>query len=251
MQFQAYSVAYTDHGPVIQVQTRELREQVCSTCHASFLPTFGPDICPYCGESGTYLSLEEWLLYSDMPDWYVPVSEQGAGAYTKDIRGIIRAMWQGKMDYDQAWVQMLLTIELGLTAAWYEGALLCKVSPSELSPDERMELRDVIHKEQTYITNLLSFVDANSKANGGKLKSVLPRADTWGLRYADVVNRAKLMACADQKLQWTINYVRKVKQNCKSCLKLDGKVKRTSYWAREEVQPQNPPNPKLDCGGWT
>lgn len=173
-----------------------------------------------------------------------------ASLYGRELRGIVRALWGGVLDFDQAFSMFQSTVRIGLTRAWHEGAILCNIAPADLSAAERQALASVIFTEFNSIFSFLLSVEQGSKANGGKVAPLLSRVNMWTLRYPDVVTRAQLMACADQPLEWVINAVRHVKENCDSCLRLNGKVKRASYWARAGVQPQNPPNDKLICGGW-
>lgn len=198
------------------------------------------------------LILSESIII-DEDDGYIdidtPLSESAA-SYARDLRGIARALWNGSMDFDQSFALFQDTVRLGLTRAWYEGAKECGIQPSELSPEELTALRDVLYSENIHIFGFLDYVQLNNKKSGGKFGVLSSRIDTWALRYPDVINRAKLMACADQKLEWMNNAVRVVKVNCSSCLRLNGKVKRASYWQRVDVHPQMPPNPKLECGGW-
>jgi len=177
-------------------------------------------------------------------------AKTGAANYRLDIRAAVRGLWKGVFDYYQFFDSMISTIQRRLTQAWYEGAEAVGVQPSELTPEERLALRNVISDEINHVDDFAQEIAAGSQANGGKLTPLLRRAEMWAARYEDVVNRAKLMAGKDQKLQWTINYTRVVKVNCPSCLKLSGKIKRASYWQREDVHPQQPPNPKLECEGW-
>jgi hypothetical protein len=120
--------------------------------------------------------------------------------------------------------------------------------PADLSPEEKTALRQAIFHEENYIGRLAIDIEAGSKANGGLLRPLMARGQVWVNRYLDIVNRAKVMACADQKLKFA--RIRPTKDPCASCAKLEGKVKRASYWKRVDVRPQNPPNPYLDCGGW-
>jgi hypothetical protein len=53
------------------------------------------------------------------------------------------------------------------------------------------------------------------------------------------------MACGDGKFKWVLGPT----EHCTTCAKLEGLVKRGSWW-RDNVLPQNPPNEKLECGGW-
>lgn len=174
-----------------------------------------------------------------------------AGEYARELRGIARALWNGSMDFDQAFSLFTSTIRLRLQSAWYEGAKACGILPAELSPEELMAMGSVIASEDSRVYQFLDWILQNNKASGGKFAPVQRRANTWALRYDDVVNRAKLQACADQKLEWVFNALGVTKSPCYTCqVKLNGKVKRASYWRRVGVQPQNPPNAMLECGGW-
>jgi hypothetical protein len=114
-----------------------------------------------------------------------------------------------------------------------------------MTPEERVRLEQIITREINLLAPFLNDIDQNSKANGGKRGTAYSRLDTWINRYRDVVNQAKVSACADMKMRWTLGPT----EHCKSCFRLSGKVKRGSYW-NDHVLPQNPPNGLLECGGW-
>ena len=174
----------------------------------------------------------------------------GSVNYRRGIRAAIRGYWSAAWDYNQFTDGMVTAIHMGIPTAWYEGAAACGIMPADLSPEEKTALRQAIFHEENYIARLAQVVEAGSKANGGKLGPLMARAGTWIARYHDIVNRAKVMACADQKLRWTLHGAHVTKEPCSTCVKLNGKVKRASYWKRVGVQPQNPPNPSLECLGW-
>ena len=167
--------------------------------------------------------------------------------YQKDIRGVMRAFWNGTVDFDQFFDLMLDTVRLGLTRIWNAGAAECGIQPSELSPEEKTKLAQMINSENTHIFEVADFIEQNSKANGGKFRQILPRAALWGQRGLDAFNQAKILACGDQKLKWNYD---PAKENCPSCKRLNGKVKRASFWRRSGIRPQNPPNNSIACGGW-
>ena len=171
----------------------------------------------------------------------------GAANYRGGIRSAARGLWTGAMDYYQAFEAIDAAIRQGIPKAWYEGAKICGIDPNELSPEERMAMQTALFNELNYVNGFLMFIEDGSKANGGKWGAVAARAELWVNRYNSTVNQAKVMACADQKLQWILG---PTKEHCGSCLKLHGKVKRASYWDRVGVRPQNAPNDKLECGGW-
>ena len=145
---------------------------------------------------------------------------------------------------------MRLAIERGLTDAWTEGAKKCGIAIDELSPDEQLALSDAIDGQLTFVPGFANDIIAGSKANKGKLTPLFQRTDLWVNQYPSVVSQAQTMACADQKLKWVLHGAHFTQDPCVSCIKLDGKIKRASFWLKRDVKPQDPPNPNLECDGW-
>jgi len=175
------------------------------------------------------------------------IDERRAAEYAKNIRGVARGLWQGALDFDQAFELMLNTIRIGLTQNWYAGALQCGVRPADISPQERAQLNGIIFRENNRVAQFLTFVEENNRESGAKLATVITRADIWGRRGLEVQSEARVTACGDQKLVWRLGAT---EEHCEQCAALDGKVKRASYWERSGLRPQNPPNAELQCGGW-
>lgn len=167
--------------------------------------------------------------------------------YRKNMRGIMHSFWAGTIDFDQFFELMFSQVRIGLTQAWYSGAAECGIAPADMTPEEKAKLNEKIFNETARISSVADFIEQNSKANGGKFATVKVRAALWGQRALDVFNTAKAMACGDEKLEWVWN---PEKEHCSSCGRLNGKVKRASYWVRVGILPQSPPNSKLKCGGW-
>jgi len=176
----------------------------------------------------------------------VQLAETLAG-YRMAIRSPVRGLWTGHLDYDQFFDAMMAAIRRGFTQAWYQGARECGIAPNELKPDERLALEAAINNEFQFIDGLGSYVEANSKANKGKLGRSFARTKSWINRYNSLRNQAKLSACGDKKLTWRLG---KTEEHCRSCLALSGKTKRASQWKAAGIQPQNAPNEKLVCGGF-
>ena len=113
----------------------------------------------YCAKCGTYCN----------PFGLGELSEQDTSAsYARDLRGVVRALWQGVIDSQQAIDLLFDTVRLGLIRAWAEGARECGIQPADYSAREKMELALLISQEQSYIIGLVDFVVANSKAEGKK-----------------------------------------------------------------------------------
>ncbi len=164
--------------------------------------------------------------------------------YQAAIKRGVYGLWSGKLDASEAFAHMWLAIEKGLMWAWYSGASECGISPDELSTEERAALGDAIYNELYYLERLIYDVARNNKASGYPLSGWNVRLAMWTNRYNDVVNRAKMMACGDQKLKWNLG---PTKEHCNDCSRLNGKVKRASTWAASGWTPQGH---NLECKGY-
>lgn len=183
---------------------------------------------------------------------YLEELSRGGIGYRTTLRGLTRALWNEAMDFNTVFADFDDVVRIGLRRAWFAGAAECGISPGELSPEELMEMRRVIFNESARIFGLLNWVVDNNRVTGTRFRAVIrPRVDMWALRWQDVFTRARLLACSNQKYRWGFNALGHTKDPCNTCkVKLKDKVKRASFWHRAQVQPQNPPNSKLDCEGW-
>ncbi len=167
--------------------------------------------------------------------------------YRRRLRGIMTGFWSGALDYDQFFSMMMSAIRRGLTRAWNAGLREVGVLPEEQTQAELLALQNIIYKEFSYIDGLAQFIEARRKESGSKLKDALARLDLWIQRELDTQNQAKAIAGKNQKLKWVLGQTEK---HCRTCTKLNGKVKRASIWAAAGLRPQSPPNGKLECQGW-
>ena len=174
----------------------------------------------------------------------VDLVEQGASSYRSEIRNITRSLWNGAIDYNQAFDLMMFNIRAGLTSAWHNGMKEVGLLPADMTPQERLALEQIVQSEFSHIDGYLTWIEQNSKANGGKLGSLWPRANLWINRYLDVQNQAKVTAQNDPRLEWVWN---PMKEHCIDCEHLNGKVKRASQWQQYGIRPQSP---DLACRGF-
>lgn len=131
-----------------------------------------------------------------------------------------------------------------LFRAFEEGTKSCGIKFEDWTDKERNKLLIERREQERYISQLYDYTMQIKRA-GGNISSVYSRVETWVNRYGSFVELGKSMACSDRKYRWILGQA----EHCGSCLKLDGKVKRMSYWS-ENVLPRNGPNEKLECGGW-
>lgn len=167
--------------------------------------------------------------------------------YQRQIRSAVRGLWRGVISFEDFRDALTATINRGMNQAWKEGAGECGISLDELSEPEQEALQAMIDNQLEYIKGFGTFVDDNSKPNKGKFNDLLSRSELWINRYQEASSQAKMMACADQKLKWVINGKGNCKEHCSSCMKLNNKVKRASYWNKLGLHPQSS---LLECGGW-
>lgn len=172
--------------------------------------------------------------------------------YRRAIRGAVRSLWTGALGSDefeaklQFFDAMDAAIRRGLTQSWALGLKDVGIKPGEQTTEERVQLARLIQNETNFI---FGFADAiwEGRKGIGKLGIQFVRADGWAQRARDVRNQATMLAKDNPKLEWIFD---PRKEHCVSCAKLNGKVKRLSFWKTADVHPQQFPNPKLECTGF-
>jgi len=161
--------------------------------------------------------------------------------FRRGLRSAVRGLWSKAISESQFVDAMQSAIQRNLTVAWQEGATECGIGADELSEAE-IEARDAFIDNQ--FTYLSGFGDAIAENGDNRLRDLYSRIELWVNRYGEIRDKAKAMACADQKLEWRINV--RCKEHCSSCTQLNGKVKRGSYWNKTIL----PRSRDLECGGW-
>lgn len=171
---------------------------------------------------------------------------RGTSLYRSSLRAAIRGLWLGVLDPDQFWKAMSLAIKTHLRKAWLSGAKECGIAADELSQAEVLALQEAIDYEYIWIGGLANTIIENSKARGGKLTPLFTRIEIWIGRWEGVRSKALTMACADRKLKWVVGPT----EHCRSCLALNGKVKRASWWNENGMLPRVHDAPYLACHGF-
>lgn len=173
------------------------------------------------------------------------LSEQGAdrgiAQIRREIRGAVRGLWSGALSWEDSWESVDSTIERLWRKAFHDGAKEVGVLPVELTPSEKLELRQGIAQETSYIAGLLDATEAGSRANGGKLGPLYKRVELWVQRYQQVYTDGMMTAREDPKLKW----IQTALEGCVTCVRLAGKIKRKSQWEKAGVYPQSPT--QLQC----
>ncbi len=172
------------------------------------------------------------------------VRELSESSYRSDLRASVRGLWTGVFNFLEFEDAMASAVHRGLEDAWREGAAECGIGPGERTDAEVIALEQAIALNLSYVGPLGRDIQAEDREAGKPLAPHLQRIELWVNRYQDVMNQAKTLACADQKLKWRLG---RTEQHCRSCLALNGKVKRASTWAASGIRPQHP---DLECQGY-
>ena len=141
-------------------------------------------------------------------------------------------------------------IQREIPRAWYAGMRECGMKPDDMTEEEQNELLDMMVKTSSFVSGLASGIN-KLRDQDQKFDVILPRITTWANQWNTAYNMGRMM-CKDDKLEFVLGSAEK---HCRSCLKLNGYVKRASQWKKAGVGPQagpnnELPNPKLECGGW-
>ena len=161
--------------------------------------------------------------------------------YRSFIRNSVRGLWNGTIDIYDFSSSMGIAIRNGLMVAFKEGAKESGIESEDLTEAELSAIDEMIANEISYVDNFGDAIEAGNKASGGKLSSFDWRVDLWASRYEEAKVLGKVMADSDKKYKWVMY----AKEDCSSCIKLSGKVKRSSEWKRNDVYPRH--HSKLEC----
>jgi hypothetical protein len=170
----------------------------------------------------------------------------GIVSFRRNTRASVRGLWTNVLTLQQAIRTFRLAIEQAIEMAWLEGAAECGIQEDELTVAELTARDEFIFEQNELAPNFLRVVKEQSKANGGKLQPLLQRNEMWINQYSSAKQQSEAMACADEKRIWILGIV---EEHCKTCPRLEGQVRRLSFW-QNNVLPRNAPNEKLECGGY-
>jgi len=169
----------------------------------------------------------------------------GIVSFRRNLRSAIRGLWSGAITKRQALSTFRSAIERAIERAWVEGAQECGIQENELTVEELTARDEFIFEQNDLATNFIDDIAANSKVNKGRLQPLMQRAEMWINQYNSAKQQSEALACADEKREWKIGQT----EHCRTCLTLDGQVRRMSFWLNN-VMPRNAPNPKLECRGF-
>jgi hypothetical protein len=164
----------------------------------------------------------------------------GLAEFRQQVRSAVYGAWSGKLTPFDAADTLMLAVERAFRNAWYEGARQAGITPDELTISERNRLQAEINDQLRFVFGFIDDVAARSRAAHALLRSHMHRVELWTMRYNQIVDLARTLAVADQKLVWTLHAL----ESCPDCLRLAGRVHRASVWRRYGCLPRAP---RLNC----
>ena len=166
----------------------------------------------------------------------------GQEQYRREIGGLARKLWSDDITPFEFADNMFSVMRRNFTLAWRDGARIMGVK--EVGDEEMLRVQDYTQAQAQYLPNLISFIQANSKASGGKFGALDARITMWANRWREMWNEARLYYTANEHLKWVID---PAKESCQDCLLLNGRVYSRNMWEKYGLRPQMS---ELACGGY-
>ena len=169
--------------------------------------------------------------------------------YRRAVRAAVRGVWTGALNQPQGVAALGDGVKRYFRLAFYEGAKECGILPDEMTTPEKTKLSNRIQYEFTFMKDFIAAVREGRKGSEAErpLAQFLGRAEMWVNRYTELRDLGQMLACGDRKLQWRLD---PAKENCISCIRLNGKTKRASQWEAARALGIYPQSPALKCGGF-
>lgn len=164
--------------------------------------------------------------------------------FRQEMRYVTRQYWNGDLLKGDFVFRFFDVVEHGFIRAFRAGAATCGIRPKEYTNKMKARLQQRIAAQFGYIVKMSKEIVI--RANDGKLGSAFRRIEIWIARYGEIKQLGTILACGDKKLKWIIG----IAEHCKSCIKLNGKVKRASFWNETGILPRVAGAVYLDCKGY-
>lgn len=171
-------------------------------------------------------------------------AEKSQAVYAKLLRETVRSLWKGFISPAEAEDELMSTVGRYMREAAFQAARSVGVNPSELTDEELAVINNMIDVHFDSVISLVEQVSDGSQANGGKLSTHTRRLLNWYPRWSELHDRMLAMVGQNLKYRWTLD---PAKENCRDCLRLNGRVARASRWDEMGIYPKSR---SLQCGGY-
>lgn len=173
--------------------------------------------------------------------------------YQTSMETAVREFYRGDIDAGDFIDEMIRLIEGQLRRAWNEGMRKNELDPSKDMTDEwEGILQDAIDSELDHVLDFAQAIeDAKNPENPDDFdptgfRDFYHRVALWANRYNEIVSLALITTKPEERYVWILGPT----EHCWTCATLAGTVAKGSDWKASGIRPQNPPNKRLECGGW-
>ena len=200
--------------------------------------------------SDAIVSVADWMKANDLAlptDLAANIDAVKTQAYfQRALWGYTRKFHAGDMDVSTFLDKFIALVEDQARRAWNEGMRNVGLDPQNITIAQRARLQEIIGQEFNHVLDFAS--DIETAQNAGKpVDPFKARVDLWANRYPNIVNEAQAFCAPADRFEWIYG---DTVQHCSTCAQLNGIVATGQQWRDSGVMPQNPPNPRLECGGW-
>lgn len=187
-----------------------------------------------------YLSAKtRWALYE--PAEYKTTEYMQAA-----IEGLVKGVYDGNVGGE--FIDVMANIISGQLTQAFQQAFEDEGYTDYNMPDYlNSALESMILSQYDFVDQFYrDIVDA--RIDGTSINPLLARAGLWANQWLAAYNEAiRLMTLENGgNLIWVYGEA----EHCNTCNALNGIVASAKEWEDLGVQPQNAPNPLIDCGGW-
>jgi hypothetical protein len=171
------------------------------------------------------------------------------GYYRRALRRAVLDFYRGDIDAFAFIDEMIRLIEGQFTRAFNEGMRKMGLDPTtDMTPEWRTALNQKVFAEHNNILDFAQAIEDARNNNGDPpLEHFYSRVELWVNRFNEIMNWAMQLTGGRQKLEWQLG---RTERHCTTCFALNGIVDYADSWTASGYQPQNAPNPMLECGGW-
>lgn len=200
--------------------------------------------------SDAIVSVADWMKANDLA---LPTDLAANIEAIKTQAYFQRALWDytrkfhtGDMDVSTFLDKFIALVEDQARRAWNEGMRNVGLDPKDITVQQRARLQEIVNNEFNHVLDFASAIEA-ARNEGKPADPFKGRCDLWANRYPNIVNEAQAYCAPNDRYEWIYG---DTIQHCSSCAQLNGIVATGDQWRMSGVMPQNPPNPRLECGGW-
>ena len=199
--------------------------------------------------SDAVVSVADWMKANDIAlpsDLAANIEHVKTQAYfQRALWSYVRAFHSGG-DVSEFLDKFIVLIEDQARRAWNEGMRNVGLDPRNITIDQRSRLQEIVNQELNRVLEFASDIE-NARIEGKPVDPFKARVDLWANRYPNIVNEAQAYCKPYDLFVWRYG---DTMRHCSTCAQLNGIVATGDNWRMSGVMPQNPPNPRLECGGW-